>query len=119
MSCGPTLCLVLTLLTLPKKGGVLLMAKALKVCRVCGKEYEACRTAATSFRWQEVACSPECGQIYLKKIEESRRAKEPAYVPAKREAKKFKASFDRHEDNHKTVDLENKMDPADNQESIV
>lgn len=44
-------------------------------CRVCGKEYESCRSAnraAGVFRWQEVACSPECGAIYLQKINESR-----------------------------------------------
>lgn len=51
------------------------MATAIKVCRVCGKEYEACHTLkriAGVFRWQEVACSPECGSIYLAKIEASR-----------------------------------------------
>lgn len=51
------------------------MATAIKVCRVCGKEYEACHTlkrVAGVFRWQEVACSPECGSIYLAKIEASR-----------------------------------------------
>lgn len=52
------------------------MANTVKKCRVCGKEYIACRTArqaAGVFRWQEVACSPECGSIYLARIEESRR----------------------------------------------
>lgn len=51
------------------------MASAIKKCRVCGKEYEACRSAdrtAGVFRWQEVACSPECGAIYLQQINESR-----------------------------------------------
>lgn len=51
------------------------MASAIKVCRICGKEYEACRSAnrtAGVFRWQEVACSPECGTAYLEKINESR-----------------------------------------------
>ena len=51
------------------------MALAVKKCRVCGKEYEACRSAvrhAGVFRWQEVACSPECGSIYLRQINESR-----------------------------------------------
>lgn len=62
------------------------MATAIKKCRVCGKEYEACRTArhiAGVFRWQEVACSPECGSIYLARIEESRRTAEDA--PLKKE----------------------------------
>lgn len=51
------------------------MASVTKKCRVCGKEYEACRSAnraAGVFRWQEVACSPECGAIYLQQINESR-----------------------------------------------
>lgn len=51
------------------------MATAIMKCRVCGKEYEACHTLkriAGVFRWQEVACSPECGSIYLAKIEASR-----------------------------------------------
>lgn len=51
------------------------MPSAIKKCRVCGKEYETCRSVnrnAGVFRWQEVACSPECGAIYLQRIEESR-----------------------------------------------
>ena len=51
------------------------MATAIKVCRVCGKEYEACYTLRRIegvFRWQEVACSPECGSVYLARIEASR-----------------------------------------------
>lgn len=56
------------------------MASAIKKCRVCGKEYEACRSANTVvgvFRWQEVACSPECGMIYLQQVNESRGVSEP------------------------------------------
>ena len=52
------------------------MATAVKRCRVCGKEYEACRSAnraAGVFRWQEVACSPECGSIYLQQIVDARK----------------------------------------------
>ena len=51
------------------------MATAIKKCRVCGKEYEACHTLrhpSGSFRWQEVACSPECGSVYLSRIMSSR-----------------------------------------------
>lgn len=47
-----------------------------KTCRVCGKKYKACqntaRTGINVFRWQEVACSPECGEKYLKKVLEDR-----------------------------------------------
>lgn len=49
------------------------MAK--RTCRVCGKQYEACKAAMKStgsFRWQEVACSQECGGIYLQRVLESR-----------------------------------------------
>lgn len=50
------------------------MAKGTRICKVCGKEYEYCKTwvSANKFRWQDVACSPECGAIYFKQIEESR-----------------------------------------------
>ena len=51
------------------------MARIMKTCRVCGKDYEACRTVSKAvgvFRWQDVACSPECGAVYLRRINESR-----------------------------------------------
>lgn len=44
-------------------------------CRVCGKEYEACRTSKKDvggFHWKEVACSPECGAEYLRLVQEAR-----------------------------------------------
>lgn len=52
------------------------MAGAIKKCRVCGKEYEACRSTMRVdgvYRWKDVACSPECGQVYLARILESRK----------------------------------------------
>lgn len=50
------------------------MAKEVKVCRVCGNTYEACRTSkvTNTFRWQDVSCSPECGAEYLWRINLSR-----------------------------------------------
>ncbi len=50
------------------------MATGYRRCRVCGGEYEYCRTNADTgvFRWQDVACSPEHGAIYFAKIAESR-----------------------------------------------
>lgn len=47
-------------------------------CRVCGKAYKPCRTVVQNgvFRWQAVACSPECGAEYLRRIEESRSPKQ-------------------------------------------
>ena len=51
------------------------MAAAKRKCKVCGCEYECCHSAKRTekvFRWQDVACSPEHGSIYLAKIEASR-----------------------------------------------
>lgn len=52
-------------------------------CRVCGKNYVPCRTAAQNgvFRWQSVACSPECGAEYLRRIEVSRAPKKVEAKP--------------------------------------
>jgi hypothetical protein len=48
-----------------------------KICRVCGKQYKACRNSSrmsggTAFRWREVACSPRCGQKYFEQTETAR-----------------------------------------------
>lgn len=54
------------------------MATATKVCKVCGKQYEYChtnRTVAGIFRWQDVACCPEHGSVYLDRILKSRKVK--------------------------------------------
>lgn len=63
------------------------MATAVKTCRVCGKSYEACRTmtnrAAGVFRWQEVACSPECGAEYLRQVTEARNPTPPEHKPSR------------------------------------
>ena len=51
------------------------MATATKKCKVCGNEYEYCHTVrrvAGVFRWQDVACCPEHGVIYLEKVRKSR-----------------------------------------------
>ena len=65
-------------------------------CRVCGKEYEACHTirpASDYFRWQDVACSPECGAKYLADIAASRAVpkKEVVIEPAVDETEKIDA----------------------------
>lgn len=71
------------------------MPKVMKTCRVCGKLYEACRTVNKTpgvFRWQEVACSPECGEVYLRKVTEARMGKQDtANAEDKREAPVAKA----------------------------
>ncbi len=51
------------------------MPAVTKKCRACGKDYKACpdtRVTTDKFRWQDVACSPECGAVYFRKIAESR-----------------------------------------------
>ena len=50
------------------------MAIVMKKCRVCGKEYKPCHTvkSGNTFRWQDVACSPECGSIYLSQVNAAR-----------------------------------------------
>lgn len=53
------------------------MAVKTKICRVCGKPYKACnalRKGDSTFRWQEVSCSPECGALYLEEILKSRKS---------------------------------------------
>lgn len=48
-----------------------------RVCKVCGKEYEACRTPNPTgmFRWQDVACCKEHGEQYIAEIMKSRETK--------------------------------------------
>ena len=56
------------------------MPKQTKICRVCGATYEACnsaRSGSSAFNWHEVACSPECGMVYLYRITASRSIVEP------------------------------------------
>lgn len=52
------------------------MIKKVKKCRICGKEYEGCKSAINNtdgvFRWQEVACCPEHGAEYLRRVLASR-----------------------------------------------
>ncbi len=71
-------------------------------CRVCGRTYECCRSVSPNndgvFRWQRVACSPECGAEYLRRISESRgilrkeQPQEPMQELVKRSEKRQKAA---------------------------
>lgn len=59
------------------------MASGKRICKVCGKEYDYCKTwlVNNKFRWQDVACSVECGAKYFAAIEASRaKDDEPAKV---------------------------------------
>ncbi len=51
------------------------MAKAIRKCRVCGAEYEYCHTfkPGDGFRWQDVACCPEHGSEYFRRVLEARK----------------------------------------------
>ena len=45
------------------------MAK--RICKTCGKEYDTCPNARelnNPYRWQDVACSPECGAKYFYEV---------------------------------------------------
>lgn len=61
----------------------LIMPQETKECRVCGKEYKTCRTQNFNkvFRWQDITCSPECGEEYLRRIRLSRGSATPAEKP--------------------------------------
>ena len=55
------------------------MATAKRICKVCGNEYDYCRSLSPSadiFRWNDVACSPEHAAIYFAQIEASRKAQD-------------------------------------------
>lgn len=51
------------------------MPTTTRICKVCGKEYEYCHTLRRVegiFRYQDVACCPEHGSIYLAEVEAAR-----------------------------------------------
>lgn len=51
------------------------MDKPTKKCRICGKEYEACKPIYVSdnpYRWQDVACCEEHGMEYFARVAASR-----------------------------------------------
>ena len=44
-----------------------------RICKICGKEYEYCKTKARgAFRWQDVACCEEHANQYFRAIAISR-----------------------------------------------
>lgn len=47
------------------------MANRTAPCRVCGKQFIPCAKSSKeigAFNYMEVACSPECGEEYLKRV---------------------------------------------------
>lgn len=60
------------------------MATGIMKCRICGKEYEACRNSMrvdNVFRWQAVACCAEHGSEYFAQILASRANEESVAEP--------------------------------------
>ena len=84
------------------------MPKGIKKCKVCGKEYEYCKSMITDpkmFRWQDVACCQEHGAIYLAQVMEARKKVATAETtklatdgaesaPTKKRSRKKKADAD-------------------------
>lgn len=61
------------------------MTNGIMKCRICGKEYEACRNSKRIngvFRWQDVACCVEHGAEYLAQIRASRAGVEASATPS-------------------------------------
>ena len=56
------------------------MPKGKRKCKICGKEYDYCKTElpANIFRWQDVACSHECGVKYFALVEAARSGNDEA-----------------------------------------
>ena len=51
-------------------------------CRVCGKMFVSCNKPSAvigAFNYREVACSPECGAEYLRRVQAARQ--KTSYAP--------------------------------------
>ena len=73
------------------------MASKYRNCRVCGAPYKECKSIRPDsdiFNWREVACSPECGNIYFKQILESRAEQSTTATKSKRKTSKAKQKED-------------------------
>lgn len=72
------------------------MNKPNMTCRVCGKEYFCCSDSKKINSWRTMACSPECFQEYMRRIEESRKpvTKEVEVKPATKNNKKKATNTD-------------------------
>lgn len=61
------------------------MEKTTRICKICGREYPFCYTVRhdNAFRWQDVACCPEHGTEYFKRVQIARgQLNEPAQPAA-------------------------------------
>ena len=60
----------------------------MRVCKICGKEYEYCHTAKLrpgTFHWQDVACCEEHGMEYLAAVLKARGESLPESEPKEEE----------------------------------
>lgn len=58
------------------------MTKRTIACRVCGKEFVPCNKSSASlgaFNYRSIACSPECGEEYFRRVKEGRSAKRKTF----------------------------------------
>lgn len=61
------------------------MSKTRRKCEICGCEYTVCNTALNSrdrFAYEKVACSPECGAEYFRRVMAARGELEQPQVEA-------------------------------------
>lgn len=75
-------------------------------CRVCGKPYKVCYSCESNksgaYNWRRVACSPECGDIYLQQIIESRKPVEEKKAQVEPEPKTEEAPIKKQSTRKKT-----------------
>ena len=98
------------------------MATAILKCRVCGKEYEGCRTAKKVdgiFRWKEVACTPECGAIYLDRIRKSRAKTVVAVARDHATQEAFALFEEEYENEFDSYELDEELEDSDEPEIEV
>lgn len=91
------------------------MATATKICKVCGAEYPYCKTEFKPgvFRYQDVACCPEHGSIYLAKVLEARTG-----VPQPNEEQPVKKANDTSDNLEELINLILSEDEDDEDEDF-
>ena len=81
------------------------MAKAKKICRICGKEYTPCSYCENdrmAFHYRTICCSRACARIYLDRVFEARnksQAKESEVVMQSSEDPIFDTQEFEHNEN--------------------
>jgi len=87
------------------------MPKGVKKCKVCGCEYAYCKSMRTpgTFQYQDVACCPEHGAIYLARVLEARGLKpvdQNEAAEAERVEEPVEAKVSKRKSRKKTVELD-------------